>query len=76
MRDLGLVKPGSTIYVPFATYDSNDPSASVTITGLAVTDIEVYKNLGTTQRSSDSGYTLADTDGIDIDSVTGIHGFL
>jgi len=75
MIDLGVVRPGSTIYVPFATYDSNDPSASVTITGLAVTDIEVYKNLGTTQRASDSGYTLADTDGIDIDGVTGIHGF-
>ena len=75
MIDLGIVKPGSTVYIPFATYDSNDPSASVTITGLAVTDIEVLKNLGTTQRASDSGYALVDTDGIDIDGVTGIHGF-
>lgn len=75
MIDLGIKKPGSTIKIPFATYSSDDPSASVTITGLAVTDIEVYKDLGTTQRASDSGYALIDTDGIDIDGVTGIHAF-
>lgn len=74
MIDLGIVQPGSTIYIPFATYDSNDPSASVTLTGLAATDIEVYKDGGTTQRASDNGYTLLDTDGIDFDGVTGIHG--
>ena len=73
--DLGIVRPGRTIYIPFATYDSNDPSASVTTSGLAVTDIEVYKDGGTTQRASDSGYALLDTDGIDFDGTTGIHGF-
>jgi hypothetical protein len=46
----------------------------MTITGLAVTDIEIYKNGSTTQRASDAGYTLLDTDGIDFDGVTGIHG--
>lgn len=75
MIDFGTVKPGTTLYIPFATYDSNDPTASVTMTGLAVTDIEIYKNGGTTQRSSDNGYALLDTDGIDFDSLTGIHGF-
>lgn len=75
MIDFGIVKPGTTIYIPFATYDSNDPSASVTLTGLATSDIEVYKNGSTTQRASDSGYALLDTDGIDFDSITGIHGF-
>lgn len=75
MINLGTVRPGSTIYIPFATYDSNDPSASVTLTGLAVTDIEVYKDGSVTQRASDNGYTLLDTDGIDFDGVTGIHGF-
>jgi len=74
IRDLGVVTPGSTIVVPFHTFSSDDPSASMTITGLAVTDIEIYKNGGTTQRSSDSGYTLLDTDGIDFDGTTGIHG--
>jgi hypothetical protein len=75
MRDFGTVRPGTTLYVPFHTFDSNDPSASVTITGLAVTDIEIYKNGSTTQRASDTGYALLDTDGIDFDGVTGIHGF-
>lgn len=75
MIDFGIVRPGTTLYIPFATYDSNDPTASVTMTGFAVTDIEIYKDGGTTQRASDNGYTLLDTDGIDFDGVTGIHGF-
>lgn len=75
MRDFGTVRPGTTLYIPFATYDSNDPTASVTMTGFAVTDIEIYKDGGTTQRASDAGYTLLDTDGIDFDALTGIHGF-
>jgi hypothetical protein len=63
---------GSTIYALWNTYDS--AGSSVTMTGLAVTDIEIYKNGGTSQRSSDNGYTLLDTDGIDFDTLTGIHG--
>lgn len=70
---LGDFKYGQTIYVPFATYGTN--GESLTMSGLAVTDIEVYKNGSTTQRASDSGYTLLDTDGIDFDLETGIHGF-
>ena len=73
--NLGDFPSGATVYVPFHTFDSNDPSASVTMTGLAVTDIEIYKNGSVTQRSSDAGYTLLDTDGIDFDGVTGLHGF-
>lgn len=72
---LGMKKPGSTVFIPFHTFDSNDPSASVTISDLATTDIEVYKDASMTQRASDSGYALVDTDGIDLDAVTGIHGF-
>ena len=72
--DIGKFKPGSTIFVPFHTFSSDDPSASVTITGLATSDIEVYKDASMTQRASDSGYALVDTDGIDIDGTTGIHG--
>ena len=74
MLDLGTVRPGETIIVPFHTFDSNDPSASVTLTGLAATDVEIYKDGGMTQRASDNGYTLLDTDGIDLDGTTGIHG--
>jgi hypothetical protein len=74
IQDLGTVRPGTTLYIPFHTFDSNDPSASVTLTGLAVTDIEIYKDGSTTQRASDNGYALLDTDGIDFDGVTGIHG--
>lgn len=74
MIDFGTVRPGETLYIPFHTFDSNDPSASVTITGLATTDIEIYKDGSTTQRASDAGYSLLDTDGIDFDTVTGIHG--
>jgi hypothetical protein len=69
----GDVPENSTLYVPFSTYNSS--GASVTITGLAATDIEIYRNGSTTQRASDAGYTLLDTDGIDFDGLTGIHGF-
>lgn len=70
---LGDFTTSETVYVPFHTFDSN--GASVTLTGLAVTDIEIYKDGSTTQRSSDAGYTLLDTDGIDFDTITGLHGF-
>ena len=64
---------GDTVYFEFDTFDSN--GASVTITGLAVTDIECFKNGSTTTRSSDNGYALLDTDGIDFGGRVGIHGF-
>jgi hypothetical protein len=70
---LGDFTTSDTVYVMFGTY--NAAGASVTCTGLAVTDIKIYKDGSTTQRSSDAGYTLLDTDGIDFDSITGIHGF-
>lgn len=70
---LGDFPTGATIFFPFHTFNSS--GASVTITGLAVTDIEVYKGVSMTQRSSDAGYALVDTDGIDLDTITGIHGF-
>jgi hypothetical protein len=71
---LGDVPANSTLYIPFATY-AGSTGASVTLTGLAVTDVEIYKNGSTTQRASDAGYALLDTDGIDFDGITGIHGF-
>lgn len=70
--NLGNVPASSTLYIPFETVQANN--AGITISGLAVTDIEVYKNGSTTQRASDNGYALLDTDGIDFDGVTGLHG--
>jgi len=73
MIELGDFKYGDTIYCMFPAYGTN--GESLTITGLAATDIEVYKNGSVTQRASDAGYTLLDTDGIDFDALTGVHGF-
>lgn len=70
---LGDFPTGQTIFFPFHTFKAD--GSSITLTGLAVTDIEVYKGASMTQRSSDAGYALVDTDGIDLDGVTGIHGF-
>lgn len=74
MLDLGTVKPGSTFEIPFHSFDSNDPSASVVVSDFVVGDVAVYKDGGTTQRASTSGYTLLDTDGINFDGVVGCHG--
>lgn len=71
---LGKVKPGATLYIPFDTF-AGATGASITMSGLLVSDIEVYRNGSVTQRASDTGYTLLDTDGIDFDGITGIHGF-
>lgn len=68
------VPSGDVLPIMFDTFDGGT-GASVTMSGLAVTDIEIYKDGGTTQRASDAGYTLLDTDGIDFDTITGIHGF-
>lgn len=74
MINFGAVPAGAVLPIMFTTYAAAT-GASVTLTGLAVTDIEVYKGTSMTQRASDAGYTLLDTDGIDIDSTTGLHGF-
>jgi len=58
-----------TVYIPFNTFSSDDPSASVTITNLAAADIEIHKDGSTTQRASDNGVTVT----IDFDSITGNH---
>jgi hypothetical protein len=68
------VPAGDVLPIFFDTYDGGT-GASITMSGLAVTDIEIYKDGSVTQRASDAGYTLLDTDGIDFDGITGIHGF-
>lgn len=74
MINFGPVPLGAVLPVFFSSY-AGSTGASVTLTGLAVTDIEIYKGTSMTQRASDAGYTLLDTDGIDVDSTTGIHAF-
>ena len=74
MMNFGPVPIGAVLPVFFASY-AGSTGASVTLTGLAVTDIEIYKGTSMTQRASDAGYTLLDTDGIDVDGTTGIHAF-
>lgn len=68
------IPAGGTLYHLFDTFASST-GAPITMSGFAVGDILVYKNGSTTQRSSTAGFTLLDTDGIDFDSITGIHGF-
>ena len=73
MIDLGIVRPGSTIYLPFASF-AGSTGASAAASNLAVGDILIYKDGSTTQRASTSGFTLLDTDGLDFDGTTGING--
>ena len=74
MTNFGPVPIGAVLPVFFSSY-AGSTGASVTLTGLAVTDIEIYKGTSMTQRASDAGYALLDTDGIDVDGTTGIHAF-
>jgi hypothetical protein len=67
------VPAGDVLPLFFSSYGKTN-GESITLSGLAVTDIEIYKDGSVTQRASDAGYTLLDTDGIDFDSITGIHG--
>jgi len=70
--NLGDYLADSTVYIFWGTF--NYAMEPVTLSGLAITDIEIYKNGSKTQRSSDSGYALLDSDGIDFDEATGCHG--
>ena len=58
-----------TVHIPFNTFTSDDPSASVTITNLVAGDIEIHKDGSTDKRSSDNGVTVS----INFDGVTGNH---
>src|SRR5574343_312676 len=68
MLNLGTVRPGSTIRIPFSTFDKDDGS-SITMTNFAAADILVYKDGNTTARASTSGFTAT----TDFSSKTGKH---
>jgi hypothetical protein len=66
--DLGVVRPGATIRIPFSTFDKDDGS-SITMTNFLAADVLVYKDGGTTERASTAGFTAT----TDFDSKTGKH---
>ena len=68
MLNLGKVRPGSTIRVPFGSYAAATGASSAT-TNLAAADVQIYKDGGTTQRASASGITVT----ADFDGLTGIN---
>ncbi len=72
---LGMVRPGSTIVIPFHTFTSDDPTASIAIADFVLADIGIYKDLSTDERASTTGVVLLDSDGIDVDAAVGIGGF-
>lgn len=57
MNYVGDFLEDATVYIPFNTFDSNDPSASVTITNLVASDVEVWKN-GVVQTTPGAGVTI------------------
>jgi hypothetical protein len=66
--DLGTVRPGATIRIPFTSFDKDDGSA-ITMTNYLAADMLVYKDGNTTERASTSGYTAT----TDFDGKTGKH---
>lgn len=66
--------PASSV-LPFFFHTFNSTGASVTISNFAIGDVLIYKGTSMTQRSSTNGIVLIDTDGVDLDSTTGIQGF-
>jgi len=69
MDYLGDYNNTETVDIPFNTFSSNDPSASVTVTDLVAADVKIHKDGSTTQRASASGVTVS----IDFDGITGNH---
>ena len=69
MNYVGDYSAGSTVYIYFNTFDSNDPSASVTITNFINTDVHIHKNDDLVQRNNAAGITVD----VDVDGITGSH---
>ena len=64
---LGMRAVNSTVYVPWHSFAAATGAPAAT-TNFAVGDIQIYKNGGTTQRSSTSGFTATTS----FDSNTGL----
>lgn len=74
MINWGAVPASSTLPFFFDTF-AGSTGAPITMSGFATSDILVYKGTSMTQRASTAGFALIDTDGIDLDGITGIQGF-
>tara|TARA_R110000868_G_scaffold323523_5_gene584457 strand:- start:840 stop:1976 length:1137 start_codon:yes stop_codon:yes gene_type:complete len=68
MIDLGTVRPGRTVRIPFGSFAASTGAPSA-VTNYAAADIQVYKDGNTTQRSSASGMTAT----TDFDTLTGVN---
>ena len=72
MNYVGDFSAGSLVHIFFNTFDSNDPSASVTITNFIDTDVHIHKDDGISPRNNAAGVTVL----VDIDSATGVHAII
>lgn len=68
MINFGIVKPGSTLRIPFDTF-AVSTGAPTAVTNFAVGDILIYKDGSTTERASTTGYTATTS----FDAITGIN---
>lgn len=68
MLDLGFVKPGRTIRIPFSSFAGSTGASSAT-SGNVVGDIVIYKDGSTTERASTAGFTFT----VDFDTRTGLN---
>lgn len=62
-------RPGSVVRLPFNAFSSDDPAASVTVAGLDTAAVQVYKDAGLAQRTSDAGESVV----VDFDGIVGRH---
>jgi len=69
MNYVGDYPAGATVIIYFNTFDSNDPSASVTMTNFANTDVHIHKGSSLTQRNNAAGVTVD----VDVDAIAGSH---
>ena len=71
----GELPIGTVVPFIFTSHDAAT-GANETMSGLALSDIEVYKGVSLTQRASDAGYAFfgGDADGLDLDTFTGVNG--
>ena len=67
MIDLGIVKPGATVYIPFGSY-AGSTGASAAASNYADADILIYKNGSTTQVAGGTGWATTT-----FDTITGIN---
>lgn len=70
--NFGAVPANSVLPIYWTSHDAAT-GANETMSALAVGDILIYKGTSITQRSSTSGFALIDTDGIDVDTLTGVN---